>query len=66
MSENQYRAALEGPEFSLFLVCGVSNEAQVQIFEIPSTRLRSLQPKSEIHYYYDKGLVDQLLRDGDA
>jgi len=66
MSENQYNAALAGPEFSLFLVCGVANEPEVQIFEIPSTRLRILRPKSEIHYYYDKGLVDQLLRDGNA
>ena len=63
MSENQYRAALDGPEFSLFLVCGVATASEVQIFEISSARLRTLQPKSEIHYYYDKGLVDQLLRD---
>ena|SRR2546427_1034913 len=66
MSENQYSAALDGPDFLLFLVCGVANETEVQIFEIPSARLRGLQPKSEIHYYYDKGLVDQLLRAADA
>jgi len=64
MSENQYRAVLEGPEFLLFLVCGVADASGVQIFEIPSARLRSLHPKSETHYYYDKGLVDQLLRFG--
>ena len=64
MSENQYRAAQEGSEFSLFLVCGVEDEANVQIFEIPSSRLRQVKPKSEIHYYYDKGLVNQLLQAG--
>lgn len=28
--------------------------------------LRALKPKSEIHYYYDKGLVDQLVQEQDA
>ena len=65
MTENQYQAALDGPEFTLFPVCGVEEGSQVDIFEIPSSRLRALKPKSEIHYYYDKGLVDRLLQRGD-
>ena len=61
MSENQYAAVDQGTDFVLFLVCGVNDPANVRIFEIPSSRLRRVQPKREVNYYYDKGLLDQLL-----
>jgi len=66
LSESQYRAAQEGPDYTLFLVCGCAEGCEPEVFEIPSSRLREVKPKSEIHYFYDKGLVDKLLSSGNA
>lgn len=65
LSENQYEAALTDPSFVLFLVCGVEGTSQPEVFEIPAERFRAVEPKSERHYYYDKGLTARLLNRDD-
>lgn len=61
LSANQYKAVEDGRAFTLFLVCNVADPERVEIFEFPAHALRSVSPKCEVKYYYDKGLARQLL-----
>src|SRR5258708_9534403 len=70
ISKSQYEAALADPDFKVFLVCnvdpcGVDSSQVPEIFEISAARLKAIAPKSELQYFYDKGLVKKLLEPDD-
>lgn len=59
LSEAQYKSIAQGDEHILFLVCNVDDPDNAEIFEIPFSDLKLIEPKSEIKYYYDKGKLRQ-------
>lgn len=61
ISENQKLGIDSGEMASLFLVCNTDNPDLAEIYEIPAEVLKSIKPKSEVKYYYDKGMLsDQI------
>ncbi len=60
ISSNQHQGISSGELHTLFLVCGTDEPVDIQIYEIPGSDLAAIRPKTEVKYYYDKG----MLRDG--
>ena len=62
MTSNQFKAISDGPPFTLFLVCNVDNPEKAEIYEFTSELLATEEPKCEVKYYWDKGIVERLFK----
>lgn len=60
VSSNQYDGINSSELHTLFLVCNTDQPDAIQIFEIPGAELKGIKPKSEVKYYYDRGMFANL------
>ena len=61
VSENQYAGLQTGELRSVFLVCNTDVPGNIEIYELMRDDLLGIKPKTETKYYYDKGLIGDLI-----
>jgi len=47
-------------DYIIFLVCNIDDPDNCEIYEFKSTRLNEIEPKTIVHYEYNKGKIDKL------
>ena len=60
LTDSQYKALEEDVPFTLFVVCNLADPDNMQVIEIPSTKLKDEVPKVECTYYWYRSQLDRL------
>jgi hypothetical protein len=66
LTDNQFKALKAGVQFNLFIVCNVAHPDNLEVIEIPSSRLRTESPRVECTYYWYRSQLDKLRDPGDG
>ena len=59
LTASQYKALVEGVDFTLFIVCNLKDPANVEVIEIPARNLLSHEPKIEPTYYWYRSQIEK-------
>jgi hypothetical protein len=59
-TNNQYNAIQNGPNFDIYLVCGVNTE-KPEKYRISSDKLKPLRPRPVTSYEFDRNQLQSLL-----
>ena len=60
LTSNQFNALNDGLEFILFIVCNLNDPENLEVIEIPASRLLTEQPTVERKYYWYRGQLERL------